>query len=428
VAQGSTQAQGRGRRGKKEKPPTATARTGRLTLSLDGAWTMTVEPDTRGMAPGSAAPLPPGGSDVTVPFSASGSAAGKPPASVWYFRKFGIPAAWKGQTIRLMLGAVAQKSTVWLNGQLLGSSNDSAAPQVYDITGHKLFYASDQTTPVSDNVLAVRASGSALGAPGIWQHASLISHDEAYLADCAVLADRRGHVTATITLQNTSSKSGDATLDAKIVTGPDHKLVVQTLQNLALTPGRNITTLLVTIPSEHLRIWSPANPTLYALQLNFHQQTDVLDTLDTVFGCREIGVNGDALTIDDSPVPGSTLALHEFDAPNYTDPSIVRTRLRYNQNSGVGMVYLEAPAPAVLDVADQVGMVVCEAPRAGLSPEAARSELLALIVRDRSHPSVAMWNLDSCLTQSEGQPALVAAVRKLDPTRALLIGSKPLWP
>jgi beta-galactosidase len=385
---------------------------------------MAADPDGHGKDRGWMLHPPPNAAPASVP--SAPSAARGAPRIVWYFRSFGVPATWKGQTVRLVLGAVAQSSTVWLNGQLLGSSTEGAAPQSYYATKQIVPYngGASPDAPQANNLLAVRATGDALSGPGIWQDVTLVAHDEAYIADCAVQAGIRGHVTAAITLQNTSDKSGDATLDAKVLSLPDRKPVVQTFQILALAPGRNITTLLVTVPSGRLQVWSPAHPTLYMLQLSFRQGTDVLDTLDTVFGCRDLDRGpGGGIVVDGSPVAGSTVAMHDFDAPTpvatAAEASVARTQLRVNQNNGVGVVYLEAPAPGMLDLADELGMVVCEGPRHGLSPEAARSELLALVARDRSHPSVAAWNL-APLGQGAELASAIDAIRSLDPTRIRL--------
>jgi len=81
------------------------------------------------------------------------------------------------------------------------------------------------------------------------------------------------------------------------------------------------------------------------------------------------------------------------------------------------VVYLQAPPPALLTLADEEGLFVVEQARSWLAPREAETELLDLIRRDRAHASVLAWNLGSADSEA------VASARKLDPTRFVLTGT-----
>ena len=51
-----------------------------------------------------------------------------------YKRTFAIPASWKGKQIVLYFGGVASAFYVWVNGQMVGYSQDSKTPSEFDVT------------------------------------------------------------------------------------------------------------------------------------------------------------------------------------------------------------------------------------------------------------------------------------------------------
>src|SRR5581483_6480505 len=108
---------------------------------------------------------------------------------------------------------------------------------------------------------------------GLWQGVLLMAHDEAYIADAVAQGDALGHLNAAVTLRNTSAKTRDATLDGRVVAGnAPTRDILRTHQELHVTPGRNLATLLLTLRGKRLQRWSPQTPFLYRLQLVFHQE------------------------------------------------------------------------------------------------------------------------------------------------------------
>jgi beta-galactosidase len=53
-----------------------------------------------------------------------------------YKREFKVPADWKGKEIFLHFGAVSSAMYVWVNGELVGYSEDSKTPAEFNITGY----------------------------------------------------------------------------------------------------------------------------------------------------------------------------------------------------------------------------------------------------------------------------------------------------
>jgi beta-galactosidase len=402
---------------KKNKP---NERHGRDMQVIDGAWQTLAAPATGAQTEGWERDVPKGAAETLVPSLQDPKTADTIKTPVWYWRRFDIPADWRGQAIRLRFEAVAENAQVWLNGQKLGEHAGGATPFEFTVT---------QTAHIgASNLLALRVMGGKWGT-GLWQGVLLMAHDEAYLGDCFPQADAQGHVTASLDFLNTSKTAGDATLDARIASSKEPERAVQkTYQNLHVTPGRNTTSLLTSVGKKQLVVWSPDTPALYILQLIFRQEKDVLDTQQTAFGFREWDYKNGAVTLNGTP-----LTLKSLDYPT-TRPTVIasvddegrlRAALRHLKENGVVLLHVNAPPPALLRLADEEGLLIVEGARTGQSRERAGEELRALVLRDRAHPSILGWNL------FDADTVTTTALRALDPTRFLLVGTgtnRTLWP
>lgn len=392
------------------KPPPP--RHGRDTQVIDGAWRFLPDPDNQGEKRGWDHAVPSGTREIAVPGLWGTAAAPGYAGAAWYWREFDVSSNWRGQTVRLQFNAVAENARVWLNGKPLGAHTDGATPFEFNVT--------PLLTIGEKNTLAVRVEGSAKTGAGIWQGVLLVVHDEAYLADCFPQADDLGHLSAVITLANTSDKSGDAELDARLIAAnaPTHD-VNKTQQFLHLTPDRNLTTMLISVRGKSLHLWSPSDPFLYAVQLAFRQDRDVLDTLETPFGFHSFGYANGTITVNGEAVRLTTVApLPALPVVIATTDDVVRAResLRRLKDRGVTLVYLQAPPPTLLRLADEEGLLVVESARPGQLPKAAADEMRDLIRRDRFHPCLLAWNL------GDADAATAQSTRQLDPTRFLLVG------
>ncbi|HLJ55460.1 MAG TPA: hypothetical protein VKT77_10515 [Chthonomonadaceae bacterium] len=396
----------------KKRPTAAPARKGRETVIIDDAWRFCPDPGGTGETAGWPKSPPSDAKPVAVPstWPAGGPAVG------WYFRDVEPPASWRGQTVRLCFGAVAERANVWLNGDRVGGHDCGATP--FDINVTKSIKIG------AKNRLAIRVEGIPSGTEGrgrwggIWQDVALVAHDEAYISDVFPYGGPLGNLRVDVELLNTSDKSGDASLDARVLpSGQSKPDIKATGQILSLTPKRNETTMLVNVARNRLTAWSPESPALYDLELVFHQDADVLDKTRTTFGFRELEWSGGQIQLNGVPFKADVAGASHAPAPMPATPqelSAARDSLRALHGAGTSAIYLDAPHPALLATADEIGLAVIEGPRAGQPAIAATAELLALVRRDRSHPCVLAWDI-----RALGDDA-AAGVRKLDRTRFVI--------
>ncbi len=390
-------------------------RKGRETLVIDGAWKFLTDPGNSGEQESWEKAIPASAKETVVPSLWTVQTAPGYNGVGWYWNEFEPAVKWKKQTVRLRFEAVAERATVWLNGTRIGQHEGGATPFEFNVTKALQFGAK--------NTLAVRVEGEAKRGAGVWQGVLLLAHDEAYLADVFPTAGGLGQLSTAVTLENTSTNSGIATLEGRVIAlDKPGKDVHRSEQSLSLTPGRNITTLFTSVKGKNLRQWNTESPILYALQLAFRQGLDVLDTQETIFGFREFGWKDNALTLNG--IAFKPLAV----APRFPLPVVIastqdaeraRTSFQRLKEAGVNLIYLDAPHPELLRIADELGILIVESPRKELTGQAAQKELRDLMERDRFHPCLFAWRL------REGDNQEITALRSLDTTRFFLLGEGP---
>ena len=411
---------GTARAGKPPRTPKPPARPGREIQVLDDAWKFQTDPQDDGETLSWQNAMPDSAKATILPALWTVASAPDYTGTAWYWRTFDTVATWKGQTVRLRFEAVAEKAHVWLNGKDLGEHVGGATPFEFNIT--------TLLNLGSPNTLAMRVQGAAAQGAGIWQGVLLLAHDEAYLADIFPQVDRYGHVTTALTLLNTSDKTGDATLDARISSTDSPSLdVSKTTLAVSLTPGRNITNLLISVGKKKLQLWTPETPVLYNLTLLFHQAADNLDADNVKIGFRDFGWAQGAVTLNGTALKTVAVAPHlsrPIVLSSTDDVDRARTLLRHLKAGGANLVYLDAPPPALLRLADEEGLLVIEGARPSRRAALAQDEMRALITRDRSHPCILGWQTNST------ERSLVESLRLLDASRFILtgIGSSPqVW-
>lgn len=396
-----------------KKAPEPVGRKGRENLVIDGGWRFLTDPQNVGEQSNWAQNPPGETKEIPIPSLWTTQAAPSYSGVAWYWREFEPSLSWKTQTVRLRFEAVGDHATVWLNGEKLGQHEGGATPFEFNVT--KKLRAGEK------NLIAVRVEGEAKRGAGIWQGVLLMAHDEAYLSEVSLATGGLGQLTSSIVLQNNSDVSGGATLEGRVILAnkPD-KEIRRSTQNLSLTPGRNVTTMLTSVRGKNLHAWSLDTPELYTLQLAFSQGSDVLDTQQLTFGFREFGWKDNSITLNGLPITLKSLA-PTFALPiviaSIEDTTRARASFQRLKEAGVTVLYLDAPPPELLHIADELGLLIVESPRSGQSPQAAFAELQTLVERDRSHPSVFAWRLPSA------DETAIKKIRTSDPSRFFLTGS-----
>lgn len=406
-------------------------------LSLNGTWDFLSED---------------GPAQITVPFAWETTASGI--GRTWleharYERDLIIPPDWTGARAILCFGAIHHHCTVKLDGQLLGEHIGGYTPFEFDIT--------DRLCPGTSArlVIEVEAPADKRAIPhgkqrsiprddydgvsftptsGIWQTVWLEARGRTYPADVTV----RGDSLTSFELSGNlvGDNPSEAPLQARIIDGSS------TGEELILLPdssGRFTGRLPVAEP----RLWSPADPHLYRIELvtGAGAQTD---RVIVTTGLRRIETAGEQILLN-----GQRIYLRGVLDQGYwpdtgltaPDDSALLRDLEIARDHGHNLVrkHIKLEEPRWLHHADQMGMLVWAEPPgpSRYTPESAtafEAQLAPMVERDVNHPSIIIWGLyneewglDWDISGSPERAAAAAhaydTLKALDPTRPVVENS-----
>lgn len=356
--------------------------------------------------------------------------------AVWYRRTFDLPENWRGKRVFIRFGACDYDTEVWVNGRSAGTHRGGYSSFGFEITPF--------LTP-GENVVAVCAEDDTRShlqptgkqspqynsfaclytrTTGIWQTVWLEAMDAAFVSSLRItpaLQDCKAHIQATIDGPAEGMRvSVEASFQGSLVTATD-AVVSQGLANIV-----------VEIPTDAVRPWSPANPALYDLSLRLHDGTTTYDSVTSYFGLRSLGMKGRALLLNGKPL-FQRLVLDQGFYPDgvYTAPNDEALKADIEMSQAMGFngarLHQKVFEERFLYWADKLGyMVWGEMASWGLdlanpyALERFQTEWLEILHRDYSHPSIVGWcpfNETGVTQNFEVLRQIYRVTKQIDPTR-----------
>ncbi len=395
----------------------------RTRIPLDGDWTLVPDPDDAGLGERWFDTAP---KDDAMTVMVPGTWEWWMPdydGVAWYFRTFPADEGLSAKHVDLCFEAVACRAEVWLNGIRLGEHEGGETPFSFSVAAHLL---------TGENRLAIRVTGSeSVGTEslsdafrvtrfprsGIWGGVHIEAKARFHLEDVFVQPDiRRKRVTVDV----------EAPDSCRV-----RLRIVDTPYAVEGSPGR------LHLDFPEFDPWSPRNPVLYTLLAELLDGETVTDAWSVRFGMREFTVKDGRFYLNNRPLYLKAV-LHEPDYPTAPSASafesMVRAELLQAKEAGFNMIRFHGgiPSPLTLDLADELGILVCEGPAAacaGASSDArdrCENEVREMILRDRNHPSVVAWGVPG---ESDGEDegeegGLCRRARSLDWSRLILDGDE----
>ena len=362
----------------------------------------------------------------------------------WYRKQFTLTDAVLGRKISVEFAGVYQHSDVWLNGHLLGHQPYGYTSFAYDLTPYLKLGG-------EPNVLAVRVDNSQqpnsrwYSGSGIYRHVWLTATDSVHVAPWGtyITTPKVSAESATVRIRTRLLDEEPAefkvVLTSEIVDA-EGKVVASTQSEATLATGEKEfdQTVELTAP----RLWSPKTPNLYRVRTSVTGDGAVMDNYETTFGVRSIVYDVDrGLLLNGEPVKLLGVCLHhDGGAVGAAVPEgVLERRLRLLQAMGCNAIRCShnPMAPELYDLCDRLGLLVLDEAfdewtvrkpqiRHGYSDsfnEWYERDLVALIHRDRNHPSVVMWSAGNEIGEQRAAngPAvlekLVEVFHREDPTR-----------
>ena len=234
---------------------------------------------------------------ILVPFAVESSLSGvgkkvSPDEELWYQRNFTVPATWKGKKVMLNFGAVDWKADIWVNDIKVGQHTGGFTPFSLDITA--------ALAAKGDNKLVVKVwdptdrgpqpRGKQVNRPeGIWYTAVTGIWQTVWMEP---VAER--HITNVRTSSDIDRKK--LTVDVATSTGcPSEVIEVKVFdgkQLVATGKGLNGQTIDIQMPAD-AKLWSPASPALYSMQIALLNNGKVTDKVDSYTAMRKYSTRRD---------------------------------------------------------------------------------------------------------------------------------------
>jgi len=356
---------------------------------------------------------------IEGPFSedapGGGACAYLPTGIGWYRKQFTMPLARSARKLVIQFDGVYQRGEVWINGHALGMRPYGFISFAYDLTP---YLNPDRQA----NVLAVRVDNSLqpnlrwYSGSGIYRHTWLITTGPLHIAHWGTcirtsqISNESAIIEVSTRVRNDLPQTAVSSLRT-LIQDPDGATVGDATMNAkVLAAGEFAFVQRVAIASP--KLWSAVSPCLYSVHQVLEHDGREVDTTTTPFGVRSISFDVDkGFQLNDERVKLNGVCLHgDAGAVGTAVPERMwQRRLALLKEMGCNAIRCShnPPAPEFLDLCDTMGFMVmvdafdewhgakAQTPQYGYHKyfdEWSRRDLKDMIVRDRNHPSIVLWD------------------------------------
>lgn len=321
----------------------------------------------------------------------------------WHWRPLLLPDEWRGRSIRLRLGGVRLYCQVYLDRELVGYDYDGLTPWEVDLTGrlevgrrHELALRVVNPGGVGPGQRdsALRWGGLELPPShdygGVWGGVSLVGTRGARVEGVAV---RTSADLATLSFSVRVVRAGGEARPLRLavaVRDGGGREVARSGRHPVVAGSSPVEEVVVEVGAEGLAPWSPDSPALHEAVVTLEDGAPV-DRVQFPFGVRHLAVRGDRYTLNGRDVEIRAARSEGWYPVKRAHPSarLAEQEVRAAKELGLNALWLEGhvAAPALLEVADRLGLFVVQRPPSGGRADLERLRLERLWWRDAHHPS-----------------------------------------
>jgi beta-galactosidase/beta-glucuronidase len=281
-------------------------------LCLNGPWQFEIDQGDSGLDRGLVTrPLK---QRITVPFCPESklSGIGNPDYlnAVWYRREVAIPKTWQGQRVLLHFQASDYDTFVWANGAEVGRHRGGMTPFSMDISA--------QAVPGKKVTLVVRARDNARESMPSGKQSWVYGNSGCHYTRTTGIwqtvwlepVPRRAHllrpkITPDVANRRFSIEQPVAGAQAGLAFRARLRRGKTILSEATCPCGMDFYPRLdLPVPAAHLRLWSPADPQLYDIDLELVDAATgkTVDTAQSYAGLRSVFIDGYAIKLNGRPV------------------------------------------------------------------------------------------------------------------------------
>jgi beta-galactosidase len=363
------------------------------------------------------------------------------PGGIGFYRKeFEIPETDKGKKISIEFDGIFRNSSVWVNGHFMGNHLSGYTPSYYNLTD-VLRYGDEGKNVILVKVEATEFEGWWYEGGGIYRHVWLTKTNKVHVDRFGTfittpsISAHEAVVDIKTTLKNENNTDKNVTLISKIVN--KENVVLDTKTSSLSLAAYSQTEIEQKGAIQKPLMWSPETPNLYKVLTEVSENGNVIDTYETTFGVRTVEITKNGFFLNGKLYPVKGTANHQdFAGVGVALPDKLNEyRIKLLKEMGCNG-YRPAhnpPTPELLDICDSLGMLVMDENRLLSSSDDGLKDLTTLLLRDRNHPSVFMWNmeneesLEGEVTGTRILETMVEASRRIDPTRPITAAMNHGW-
>ena len=340
----------------------------------------------------------------------------------WWYRKIKIPADQKNKRLIIYFESVRMRAEVYLDGKLMAYDLIGETPFQVDVT--------DEAKPGTEQLLAVRVTNP--GGNFHWQDFDILKWGEYNILPARSFSGIIGRVRlesvnpvfiSDIYMQNTpeltkanaivsftNETPADVKQDIELTVSekanPDKVVFRQILKKVSFPSGNHEVTIPVNVPDA--KLWDLSTPELYTCNIQIKKGKKILDQDQKNFGFRWFTADGvgkdavlrlngrrvmlkSAISWGYFPVTGLIATTEMAEKQILTAKKLGLNMLNFHRCIG---------SPVVLEKADELGLLYYEEPGSFHSANhdpfirtIVNEKLKRMVRRDRSHPSLVIFNL-----------------------------------
>ncbi|WP_339310975.1 glycoside hydrolase family 2 TIM barrel-domain containing protein [Paenibacillus sp. FSL M7-0896] len=367
-----------------------------------------------------------------------------------YVRVFSLPESWTGNPVYLHFRGVESAFYIWLNGELVGYSEDSFTPAEFDLTSYLQH---------GENKLAVEVyrwcDASWLEdqdfwrLSGIFREVLLISPPPEHIYDFRVRTeldaeyeDAELEVCVKL-LRYTGCADRELQVEGVLLDTSGQQVTVAHFNAATRMDSGSFGTVVLKTPVSCPRKWSAEHPELYTLVLTLSDQEGrVLQAVSCKVGFRRFEIKDKLMLLNGKRIVFKGTNRHEFSCHTGRSVSLdemirdVQLMKAYNINAVRTSHYPNHPV--WYELCDEYGLYVIDEnnleshgtwrfyPEEDIVPagkpewrENVVDRARSMLERDKNHPCILMWSLGNEAACGENFRHMYRYLKENDPTRLI---------
>ena len=342
-----------------------------------------------------------------------------------YRRTFEVDPSWIGKQICLCIGSATSNVRVWVNGQMVGYSEDSKLEARFDITKY---------VKAGKNEIALEifrwCDGTYLEDQDFWRFSGIARGVYAYTREKERIED----------VNIAAGMDGNFTIKSEVTKGIS-KLEYQILDKngKCVASGETAPKKLKAVANGSVSspaLWSAETPNLYTLKVNAFSKAGLVESTSIDFGFRTVEIKNAQLLVNGKPILIKGVDRHELNENKgyvLSEADMIRDiRVMKELNINAVRTSHYPNDPLWYSLCDKYGLYVVDEGNIeshgmgyGEATLAKREDFKAahlvrdrrMVLRDINHPSVIVWSLGNEAGNGPNFMASYDWIKAYDPTR-----------